>query len=539
VRCATDNVNGDNVEYIFFPSGTNHVFCYAYYVSPPPTSGTIIIHKTVIGAPTGTNPAFAFSRDPGDNLSYDPNGFTLKNGDSSTFYRAGGQTWRVTEDSVAGYTLTSVTCNPTAGTSTSGSTLSIALTAGETANCTFVNTFGEPPNGTLTVIKVTEGGSGGPFEFTAAGPGTPTLLHATTTAPGVPATEGPKALPTGTYTISEDDRPLSPLGHWELVDAVCGLARSAGEVSVDITSRGPTVCTFTNRLVPAGAIALSKVTKGGTGTAAFVIESTRGEIVQYHQDATTTKPGVPVDASPDNSTDATDHIPWGTYRIIEQPPLSTGSGTWVLTSVQCNGVDAPFSQGAAIVKLTRQDPHANCRFTNTLTHGSTVDPETNEPGVPLPGEPAGPGNVWANLAVSSQPNPKLAQSGQQIHDTIMVTNHGPSDAESVILDVQTPTGAKLISVHTPQGRCSGTLPLTCKLGTLKPDGKVTLTVVIVPGQASGVFKMRDVVGSSTYDPELSNNSRIELADIAAALPVPPTPPVACPSRATPIAHAAC
>jgi hypothetical protein len=47
LRCATDNVNGDNVEYVAYPTGKNHVFCFAYYVSPAPTAGTIKIVKTV------------------------------------------------------------------------------------------------------------------------------------------------------------------------------------------------------------------------------------------------------------------------------------------------------------------------------------------------------------------------------------------------------------------------------------------------------------------------------------------------------------
>src|SRR4051812_15657882 len=47
LRCATDNVNGDNVEYIAFPSNVEHVYCFAYYVQPPPTSGTIIVTKHV------------------------------------------------------------------------------------------------------------------------------------------------------------------------------------------------------------------------------------------------------------------------------------------------------------------------------------------------------------------------------------------------------------------------------------------------------------------------------------------------------------
>ena len=53
LRCATDNLNGDNVEYVFFPTGVQHVFCYGLYVTPPPTSGTITIKKQVTGAPGG------------------------------------------------------------------------------------------------------------------------------------------------------------------------------------------------------------------------------------------------------------------------------------------------------------------------------------------------------------------------------------------------------------------------------------------------------------------------------------------------------
>ena len=48
-RCAArvDVLNGDNVEWIGYPTGAKHVFCYAYYVVPPPTSGTIVVRKVV------------------------------------------------------------------------------------------------------------------------------------------------------------------------------------------------------------------------------------------------------------------------------------------------------------------------------------------------------------------------------------------------------------------------------------------------------------------------------------------------------------
>src|SRR5262249_36021259 len=193
---------------------------------------------------------------------------------------------------------------------------------------------------------------------------------------------------------------------------------------------------------------------------------------------------------------------------IEQPPVGTGDSTWVLTSVQCDGVDMPFSQGAFLVTLNRSHPHANCRFTNSLTHRKPGDPEPTEPGAPTPGGTGSqPGNVWANVSVSSTPKRGLVLSGQRITDTVVVTNHGRSDAEGVMLNYQAPKGTRLVSVHAGKVKCSAKLALTCKLGMLKPHQKVTLTVIMVPRQVSGVFKMHSVVGSSTYDPHLSNNSR--------------------------------
>ena len=67
LRCAIDNLNGDNVESIQFPSGSRHVFCYAYYVVPPPSSGTLIVRKEVRGAPDA-NESFVM----GGNVSYEP-----------------------------------------------------------------------------------------------------------------------------------------------------------------------------------------------------------------------------------------------------------------------------------------------------------------------------------------------------------------------------------------------------------------------------------------------------------------------------------
>ena len=106
LRCAIDNLNGDNVEWISVPQGSRHVFCYAYYVQPPPTSGTIIVRKAV-NAPAGAAAtAFPFT----GNISFEPDqSFTVSAAPDQqgamTFYRAGGSDWSFKEQVPAGWQL--------------------------------------------------------------------------------------------------------------------------------------------------------------------------------------------------------------------------------------------------------------------------------------------------------------------------------------------------------------------------------------------------------------------------------------------------
>ena len=119
LRCAIDNLNGDNVEWNGYPAGTTQIFCYAYYVKPPPTSGTITVVKNNAG---NVRQDFVFR----GNLSYTPdpanpgnpafNYFTLGPAAgasaSSTFFRAAGSTWNVREEVPAGWSLSSATWSP-------------------------------------------------------------------------------------------------------------------------------------------------------------------------------------------------------------------------------------------------------------------------------------------------------------------------------------------------------------------------------------------------------------------------------------------
>ena len=529
LRCGNDNNYGDNVEGISFPGDVKHIFCYEYLVIPPPTSGTITIQKQVSGAPAGDNPVFPFNGD----ISYDVNGFTLANGGSMVFYRAGGQTWSVTEGAAANYRLDHIDCTSAAGTSTftvSGSTADIHLTAGDHATCVYHNAYVPPPGG-LTIRKVTVGGIG-TFSYTVTPSPNRGEVHeakATTTQPGVPVDAVPSllTLAPGHYVIAEQ-KPTSPDGRWHLRHASCnGAHRSTiNPFPVEIRSGQSVVCTFVNSFVPRGSISIAKITEGGVGTASFVVTPATGPPTPHLQNATTTTPGVPVDAKPQTPADATGNLRLGTYHIVEQPPLSS-TGDWALTSVVCNGVAIPFAQGTATIELTGKVPHVHCVFTNAFSATPPVPPNPT-PVPPVPPHPQTPGPAYdiADLIVTKVASAPVVTRGQVIGFRITVKNRGPNPAQRVVLDDQPRAAATVVAVHTTAGSCHHSGRLTvCPLGTLKSGASVTITIRSRIETHATSFVNRAVVGTSTLEQTLADN--ISSAQITVA--GPPRPVVGCPS----------
>ncbi len=524
LRCATDNLNGDNVEYIFFPAGVTHVFCYGLYVKPPPTAGLITIQKRVTGTPSGENPSFPFS----GTISYDPNGFSLADGESVDLYRAGAATWTVTEGTVANYRLTSVDCTATtvdggpgmSTTTVSGSTTSIDLVAGEHVTCVYSNRYVPPPGG-LVIRKVTRNGVGTfRFRVTRSSGGRGRIVQATTTVPLVPVDAEPSllTLPPGSYRIRERAVPV-PNGRWRLTRVRCnGSGRSTtGPVTVIVRSGANTTCTFANTFIPRGSISVAKITLGHTGTANFLVSPRSGPPAQYLQHATTTSPGVAVDAVPNTAADATDHLRLGPYAITEQLPPSDPTNRWELTSVLCNGVLEPFAQGTVELTLALPDPHVRCVFTDTFS--TTPEPPEPPPQPPVPPQPP-PINEIADLAVTKHASPVVVVLGQAVTYRITVTNHGPDPAASVVLGDQPLGRGVILSVHNPRGSCTTSAHLVCQLGTLNPGARVVITVRIRPSRASPRFVNRAVVGTTTSESTLANN----VAHATVKVIVPPQPP---------------
>ncbi len=229
LRCAIDNLNGDNVEWVAYPQGSRHVFCFAYYVTPPPDAGTIVVRKVVDAPGTTASQTFTFE----GNISYtEDHTFSLSAADghpaSTSFVRgevgADDPPWEMTERPVPGWELSGLTCSSATGKSTTTTSVatgaaSVRLGAGDTVTCTYTNRP-IPPRAGLVLSKVTQGGTGA-FRFSVAGDDGTTRQVIRTTTPGVPASAPRLQLAPGGYTISEALPDAGAAGSWVRTRAVC------------------------------------------------------------------------------------------------------------------------------------------------------------------------------------------------------------------------------------------------------------------------------------------------------------------------------
>ena len=364
LRCALDNVNGDNVEWVGFAAGERHVFCYAYYVVPPPTAGTIIITKQV---PAGVTDSETFNF--AGTVSYNPGGafsLAVNNGQSAseTFTRAAGATpWTVSEDVPVNWSLQSLVCVSADGTSTTniaGAEAQITLTAGDTVHCTYTNA--PQLASMLTIRKISRNGVG-TFPFTITSTSGTVNVAATTSEPGVAVDASATNITTpGTYTITEDE-PKVTGGTWHLVSVQCSgvdepVTRNAVTVTASIGAEP--VCTFVNSFVPSGSITIYKTMKGGLGTSEFLINKVSGSGLQLRQSATPPATNVATKATGDASTS----LKLGRYSVEELEPAGGKPENWYLVDLTCHGATVHVSGPLATFTLTNGSPSATCHYTD-------------------------------------------------------------------------------------------------------------------------------------------------------------------------------
>lgn len=519
LRCAIDNLNGDNVETVAFPQAVRHVFCFAYYVTPPPTSGTIIVKKQVVDPRATASQSFTFR----GNISYTHDhrfSLTASSGHpaSTSFIRAavgaGDPPWFFRELPTPGWIPAGLTCSSATGASATATNVAtgqsvVRLAPRDTVTCTYTNRLIPPPAG-LVLSKLTIGGTGA-FRFGVLGRSGLRIRTIRTTRPGAPVAAAPLSLRAGVYAVAERLPAPSAAGRWTRVRAACD-GRSLTvlrTVFVRLRAGEGRACQFTNRFIPAGAIGLSKVTLGGVGTADFQIRPVADPSRSYAQSATTTRPGAPARAGGDR----TDQLPLGIYEITESTRAATSQGHWRQELVLCDGRPVGSAQGRVRVRLTAGRPRARCTFTNRFVPG----PEPPNPG-PAPVPPAGGGGGGtsiadvleradgpnADISVTKNVVPRIVRPGEPARYTVVVANRGPDTAYDVVVAELAPRGTTQLAPRTTQGTCSGDRPANCRIGTLAAGARAVITVTT---RAPSVGSYTNSVSAltSTNDPDLSDN----------------------------------
>jgi hypothetical protein len=520
LRCATDNYNGDNVEWISYPPSTTHVFCFAYYVKPAPTSGTITVVKDVTLPPETGAQNVRFTGD----ISYQNGEFflTASNGNPGrmSFIRAAGRTWSFREDEQPLGTLTAIDCTSAEGTSTFVRDLdtretTVSLGAGDDVTCTYHNRYRRPPAG-LALRKISLGGLG-TFGFDIRGEGEHLTGTATTTEPRLATRVEPSDaiadLGAGTYEVTED-LPPNVGGTWSLERVNCspgGLVQSR-EATVEIDVPPPSgvtpICTFYNRFVPSGAIRLHKITLDGTATTRFQVRPEFGRTrPEREQIATTTTPGEIADAAGDDL----DQLPIGEYSIQE---TIGGTDRWELAGVQCDGVPVPATAGRIVIELTDGNPVRDCTFINRRI--PDVVPPDPEPPAPVPPPPpvevppqggiagAEVASARANLLITKRVRPRRVRLGGMLRYRIVVRNQGPDPAEGVtVYERRTPV-RRALPVRSNKGSCRSRPPRYCNLGTLDPGERAVIRVAV---RAERVGRFTNIVAVNTATAQTSRRGK--------------------------------
>jgi hypothetical protein len=126
------------------------------------------------------------------------------------------------------------------------------------------------------------------------------------------------------------------------------------------------------------------------------------------------------------------------------------------------------------------------------------------------GAPDGGGTeVTADLALTAT----AAAECPRASFTAKVVNQGPGEAADVVLELQAPAGAVVLSMTPSVGTCTGGSPVTCQLGDLAPGASASV-VVAVRAQGGGTETLEASFTASTSTSEAQTGDNRASASIA-------------------------
>ena len=152
---------------------------------------------------------------------------------------------------------------------------------------------------------------------------------------------------------------------------------------------------------------------------------------------------------------------------------------------------------------------------------------------------ASPANTWgtwfgqvtfepiADLSLTKTDLPDPVSVGQNLTYTVTVTNLGPNDATSVVVDDTLPAGTTFVSASSTQGTCTQTGDMvTCTIGDLVNGSNAVVTIVVTP-TTTGIITNTASATATEFDGDTTNNTAAEATTVNLGLILTgPTPGLA-------------
>ncbi len=197
------------------------------------------------------------------------------------------------------------------------------------------------------------------------------------------------------------------------------------------------------------------------------------------------------------SVEVTDTLPAG-VTFVSAPGCSESGGT-----VTCSLGTLAAGDTANLSVDTSVDADATGTLLNPASV-STTTPETtlanNDDDAQVTVETS------ADLGITKDDSPDPVLAGEDITYTLVVTNNGPSDAQSVTVSDPVPANTTFVSA-TPDNGGSCDSSVSCALGTIPDGGVVNVTIVVTADSGfAGTVTNTATVSSATPDPNAGNDS---------------------------------
>ncbi len=146
----------------------------------------------------------------------------------------------------------------------------------------------------------------------------------------------------------------------------------------------------------------------------------------------------------------------------------------------------------------------------TVLTAESIDPDSSNNTAII----ATPVIARADLSISKSVLPDQVEVGGTVTYTLAINNNGPSLATGVRVVDDLPSEVSLISATPSKGTCKGSSSVTCELGNLNVNQRVTITIVVeVETKKSSSIRNSSQVSSSVLDPNVQDNSDTASTDV--------------------------